>query len=191
MPSLAVAIVAKGAHESSQRTGGIPPDVLSALEILFLMVESITGEISPTPMAFLCEAFQAMQYKQFKSTPAIQNFLQRLLGPSYMGDSHFTTYYLPILFASAVEGLFVGMLGGQDVAGRKMEGRCRWCLRIWGIRDTTEILRETAQWYARTLARMPVLPTDSPNVLYEKGVVVLKFLQKRGLKMHIKIKYSK
>jgi hypothetical protein len=190
MPSLAVAIVAKKDKSTAKSISSpkpspvIPPDLVSALELLFFVEEQRTGQVAPTPVWFLTEAFASQQQRNFKATPALQHFLHGLLGPAYQGAAALSTYYIPCVMA-----LVLKAVGDGD--WRMVGARCEWCLMYWGVRDREVALHCTEAWIGRTMGKWRmrvgnVGNTGNPNigaVLLEQGADLVQFMQKRGAKL--------
>jgi hypothetical protein len=160
---------------------GIPPDLQSALELLFFLEEQRTGKVAPTPAWFLAEAFAAQQYRNFKATDALQHFLHGLLGSAYSGSAAMETYYATVVFAMCLKDLYSGDTNGNVLR------RCEWCLGQWGIRDgRKDVVDVTEAWLRRTKAKATSnIPesTGNPNIVYEKGRTLLEIMQKRGSKL--------
>ncbi len=168
---------------SPPRKSGPPPDLALALEFLFFLWEQQTGETTPTPAWFLLEAFSAMQKRDYKPSIPIQHFLQSFLGPAYCGADAVETYYLVVVFAMVVKGVYME----QDKDGGL--GTCRWCLMQWGIRQERDAIDQgTERWRRRVLEVWDTLPAgQGPNELYEKGHRLLDVLRSRGPKLVKKI----
>jgi hypothetical protein len=166
---------------------GIPPDLQSALELLFFLEEQRTGKVAPTPAWFLAEAFAAQQYRKFKATDALQHFLQGLLGSAYAGSAAIETYYVTVVFALCMKDLYSGEMNGSIFR------RCEWCLGQWGIRERRkDVVDVTDTWLRRTKA-VAILATNTmlgnPNIVYERGRTLLEVMQKRGSKLVKKVQF--
>lgn len=156
MPSLAVAIVAKKdkpiTHSKPSPKLAIPPDLQSAIELLFFLEERRTGKISPTPAWFFAEAFASQQYQHFQETSALQQFLQTLLGSAYAGPMCISTYYVTVVFALCVKSAMYPVqdekrIGMEKETGSRFYALCEWCLMQWGVRVGREIyIRVTDVW---------------------------------------------
>lgn len=171
MPSLAIAKKDKTTGNPVGKLG-IPPDLVSALELLFYLEERRTAAVSPTPAWFLAEAFGALQYRTFKPTP-LQDFLHSLLGPAYCGAESLLTYYAVVAMA-----LFAKAALSEDIAAwQQMRHRCEGCLMYWGIRSRQEYMTVTERWMLRTHAAW-AREGVSPNV-YDKGMALLHMLRSR------------
>lgn len=187
MPSLAVAIVAKKdalAIGKPHKTG-IPPDLQSALELLFFLEERRTGKVPPTPAWFLAEAFGAQQCRNFKATEPLQHFLQGLLGSAYSGPLALGTYYSTVVFALTLKEVYSGICGtgSTDIVHDLV-----WCLQYWGIRNKEvrkEMVSRTIAWIQCTVSKSGGSPqnTVNPNIIYERGYELLGIMQKRGVKL--------
>jgi hypothetical protein len=166
---------------------GIPPDLQSALELLFFLEEQRTGKVAPTPAWFLAEAFAAQQYRNFKATDALQHFLQGLLGSAYAGSAAMETYYATVVFALCMKDLYSG--------DTSIFRRCEWCLGQWGIREgRKDVIDITEAWVKCTNAKAKTSTTSNaphetgnPNIVYERGRILLEVMQKRGSKLVKKV----
>ncbi len=165
---------------------GIPPDLQSALELLFFLEEQRTGKVAPTPAWFLAEAFAAQQYRNFKATDTLQHFLHALLGSAYSGSAAMETYYATVVFALCLKDHYSGETNG----GGSIFRRCEWCLGQWGIREgRKDVVDVTEAWFRRTkgmaTATTSNIPesTGNPNIVYERGRLLLEVMQKRGSKL--------
>ena len=166
------------------RKSGPPPDLWAALKLLFCFWEQRTGESAPTPGWFLVEAFSAMQQRNYGPS-AIQDFLQSLLGPSYSDATSMETYYMTVVFAMLLKGVYSDQLEGAGAAA----GTCRWCLIHWGIREgRDQIDHVTKRWWNRVLEVWRGLPAgQGPNEIYENGHRLLDVMRIRGPKLVKKI----
>lgn len=186
MPSLAVAIVAKK-DKVAKNVPIIPPDLVSALELLFFLEEVRTGQVPPTPAWFLAEAFASQQYRAFKPTE-LQNFLQGLLGPAYSGAESIMTYYAVVAMA-----LFAKAVLSKDIAAwQQVRHRCEGCLMYWGVRSRQEYMAATEGWMRRTHAeweRESVGNGGNPNVS-DRGSALLYLLRTRVGKLVKKLQFE-
>jgi hypothetical protein len=190
MPCLTAAIVTKKDNVSTPKCistpkSGIPPDLLSALELLFFLEEQRTGAVAPTPAWFLAEAFASQQQRNFKATPALQNFLHGLLGPSYQGAAAISTYYVTCVMALVLKAV------GDVESWRTVGTRCEWCLMHWGVRTREAYIRCTEAWIVRTMEKWKgtvgtVGNSGNPNGathLLQQGHEIVGILQKRAAKL--------
>lgn len=161
---------------------GIPPYVVEALELLFLLYECRTGNATPIPGWFLAEAFAAQQYKDFRPSEQLQHFLQRLLGSrTYGGAQALETYLVPVACACVLHA----MMQGKEEQGIAAEvvGGCRACLMRWGYRqrERDAVLKVVHGWVHRTIAKMAKLSKEERQ---DKSILS-NFLRRRGAKLAI------
>ncbi len=159
MPSLALAISAKKDKSVTQSPPTpklvIPPDLQSAVEFLFCLEATRTGEVPPVTAWFFAEAFASQQYRNFKTTPQLQHFLQGLIGASaYAGPSSLSTYYCAIVLALCMRMLDAASLEtvesvyGIETMSARFYALCEWCLMYWGIREREVYISVTEDWIA-------------------------------------------
>ena len=175
MPTLTATATATVAKPS--RKG---PDLSAAIELLFFLWEQQTQESPPTPAWFLAEAF-ASQQRNFKPSQP-QSFLQSLLGSAYCGAEAVETYYLVVVYALILKGVYTE----QDCMAL-----ARWCLMHWGIREgRDQIEHVTMKWKRRVLEVWRELPVgQGPNEVYERGHRLLDVQRCRGPKLTKKIQH--
>ncbi len=201
MPSLALAISAKKDKSVTQSPPTpklvIPPDLQSAVEFLFSLEATRTGEVPPSTAWFFAEAFASQQYRNFKNTPALQHFLHGLIGSSaYAGPSALSTYYCAIVLAlcmrmmDAVSVESVESVDGIGTMSARFYALCEWCLLYWGIREREAYISVTEDWVAAMWRRLrredvgnvgSVGNTGNPNMIPTQDwtLSVLQKLRKR------------
>ncbi len=146
MPSCAISSVAPGTPLSPTRASkgrvGFPPELLSAVELLFFAFSRNNQGISAE--LFFAEAFAAAQRRDFGPSKLVQNFLHALLGSTaYAGPTALSTYYGVVVGALA----FAGTLRGSVTDAWP---RCRWVLQHWGVsRETRDVLELPTRHFTR------------------------------------------
>ena len=195
MPSLALAISAKKDKSVAQSPPipklVIPPDLQSAVEFLFSLEVTRTGEVPPSTAWFFAEAFASQQYRNFNNTPALQHFLQGLIGVSaYAGPLALSTYYCVIVLALSMrmlDSVSMESVDGIETMSARFYALCEWCLMYWGIREREAYISVTEDWVATTWRRMEgmrrenVGNTGNPNnmLMQDWTIVVMQKFRKR------------
>ncbi len=150
MPSLAKSSSANSLSSQSsaaksppRKYDGIPPELQAAYDCLCMLLEKETKargiplSYIPSFDAFLWEAYkvghvgskearEAMETKETRANPAVQHFLQILLGRTYAGADSFWTYYMTVVIA-CIGFKYLGDLYGDDTTSwRHIRQSLRW-----------------------------------------------------------------
>ncbi len=186
MPSLAKSSSANSlssqssAAKSPPRTyDGIPPELLAAFECLCVLVEKETKargvllSYIPSFDAFLWEAYkvghvgsrdakEAREAKEARATPAVQHFLQILLGRVYAGADSFWTYYITVVVACIGYKYLGDLYGDTTTSWRHVRRYLRWFLKH-AFPTHPSPLQETEAWIHRSV--IPLLEKNPGTVI--------------------------
>jgi hypothetical protein len=174
MPSLAksssaTSLSSQGSKSPPRKYDGIPPELVESYKCLCILLEKemcrrgTPLSYIPSLDAFLWEAYKAGNTSNTKEpNPAVQEFLQILLGRLYSGADSIWTYYDCILIA-CIGYKYMGEICGDLIGSWRM---IRFLLR-WFVKHTFPTyltsLPEMDEWYIHVV--QPELETRPETAL--------------------------